>query len=98
MKKLVSHGVVLDNIDLDLLTKEDREAHILTVNIKTSVDDAMSQSKSTSAKVVTVSANLTQLLTPGAGGSLDSMHHALNMGDQNIGVLQHIFTGLCNIV
>ena len=26
------------------------------------------------------------------------MHHALNMGDQNIGVLQHNLTGLCNIV
>ena len=34
MKKLVSHGVVLDNLDLDSLMKESREAHILTVNIK----------------------------------------------------------------
>ena len=43
MNKLVSHGEVLDNIDLDLIIKEYREAHLLTVNIKTSVDDAMSQ-------------------------------------------------------
>ena len=43
MNKLVSHGEVLDNIDLDLIIKEYREAHLLTVNIKTSVDDAMAQ-------------------------------------------------------
>ena len=41
MKNLVSHGEVLDNLDLDLLMKEAREAHLLTVNIKTSVEDAM---------------------------------------------------------
>ena len=34
MKKLVSHGAVLDNLDLDLLMKEARESHISTVNIK----------------------------------------------------------------
>ena len=34
MKKLVSHGAVLDNLDLNLLMKEAREAHLLTVNIK----------------------------------------------------------------
>ena len=34
MKKLVSHGSVLDNIDLYSLMKEAREAHILKVNIK----------------------------------------------------------------
>ena len=33
MKKLVSHGAVLDNLDLDSLMKESREAHILTMNI-----------------------------------------------------------------
>ena len=26
------------------------------------------------------------------------MHHALNMGDQNIGVLQQTLTGFCNVV
>ena len=45
-----------------------------------------------------MSATLTQLVTPGSGGRLDSMHHALNMGDQNIGVLQQTLTVLCNIV
>ena len=34
MKNLVSHGAVLDNLDLDLLTKEAIEAHLLTVKIK----------------------------------------------------------------
>ena len=33
-KRLVSHGAVLDNTKLDSLTKEARETHILTVNIK----------------------------------------------------------------
>ena len=41
---------------------------------------------------------LNQLLTPGAGGRLESMYHALNMGDQNIGVLQQTFNGLCKVV
>ena len=41
MKKLVSHGGVLDNLELNSLTKEARDTHLLTVNIKTSVDDAM---------------------------------------------------------
>ena len=45
-----------------------------------------------------MSATLTQLVTPGSGGRLDSMHHYLNMGDQNIGVLQQTLTVLCNIV
>ena len=26
------------------------------------------------------------------------MHQDLNMGDQNIGVLQHKLTGICNVV
>ena len=77
IKKLVSYGAVLDNIDLDLLMKEAREAHLLTVNIKTYVDDAMAQEISTSAKVVSISTTLTQLLTPGSGVRLDSMHHSL---------------------
>ena len=34
MNKLVSHGAVMDNIDLDSLMKEARDAHLLTVNIK----------------------------------------------------------------
>ena len=98
MKKLVSHGAVLDNLELDSIMKDDREAQPLTVNMKTSVDDAMAQATSKSAKVESVSATLTQLLTPGAGGRIISMHHALNMRDQNIGVLQQTLTGLCNLV
>ena len=50
------------------------------------------------AKVGSVSATLTQLLTPGEGGCLYSMYHALNMEYQNIGVLEHSLTGLCNAV
>ena len=95
---MLSHGEVLDNLDLDSLMKEAREAHLLTVNIKTSVDDAMAQETSTAAKVRSVSATLTQLNTPGVGGCLDSMHHALNMGYQNIGVMQQTLTDLCNVV
>ena len=64
MKRLVSHGAVLDNLDLNLLMKEAMEAHLLTVNIKTSVDDAMAQATSTYAKVGSISANLNQLLNP----------------------------------
>ena len=98
MKKLILHGSVLDNIDLDLLMKEAREAHLLTVNTKTSMDDAMAHATSATVNIGYMSVTLTQLITPGAGGRLDSMHHALNMGDQNIGVLQHTLTVLCNIV
>ena len=98
MKKLVSHGSVLDNLDLDFLMKEASEAHLMTVNIKTSVDDSMAQATSTAVKVGSVSTTLTQLLTPGAGGRLYSMHSALNMGDHNIGVLQQTLTGLYNVV
>ena len=68
------------------------------MNIKKSVDDAMAQATSAAAKVGSISATLTQLVNPGAGGRLYSMHHALNMGDQNIGVLQQTLTGLCNVV
>ena len=45
-----------------------------------------------------MSATLNKLVTPGAGGCLYSMCHTLNMGDQNIGVLQQNLTGLCNVV
>ena len=78
--------------------KESREAHLLNANIRTSADDALAQATSTAPKVGSVSATLTQLLTPGAGDCLDSMHHALNMGYQNIGVLQQTLAGLCNVV
>ena len=98
MKKLVLHESVLDNLDLDSLMKEARETHLLTVNIKTYVDDAMAQATSTAAKVGSVSATLTQFLTPGTGGRLDSMHHALSMGDHKIGVLQQKLTVLYNVV
>ena len=98
MKKLVLLGAVLDNIDLDSLMKEDREAHLLTGNIKTSMDYYMKQATSATTKVGSISATLTQLVTPGAGGHLDSIYHDLNMGDQNIGLLQHTLTGLCNVV
>ena len=98
MKNLVSRGSVMNNIDLYLLMKEAREAHLLTINTKTSVDDAISQATSTAVKVGSVSATLTQLLTPGAGGRLGSMHHSLNMGYQNIGVLQQTLTGFYNVV
>ena len=58
----------------------------------------MSQATSASAKVGYISETMTQLVTPGSGGYLDSMHRSLNMGDQNIGVLQQTLTGLYNVV
>ena len=58
----------------------------------------MEQAKSEAFKIEYMSVTLNQLVTPGSGGRLYSMHHALNMGDQNIGVLQHTLTVLCNIV
>ena len=54
MKKLISYGEILDNIDLDLIMNEAREAHLLTVKIKNYVDDAMTQETSASAKVVSI--------------------------------------------
>ena len=78
--------------------KEAREAHILTMNMKTSVYDAMAQATLKADKVGSISATLTQLLTPGSGGRLNSMHNDLNMGDQNIGLLQHNLTGFYNVV
>ena len=86
MKKLVSHGTALENIDLYSIMKEARDSHLLTMLIKTSVDDSMAQAMPESAKVGSISANLTQLVTPGAGGRLNSMHHTINMIDKNIGV------------
>ena len=58
----------------------------------------MEQATSTADKVVSISATMTQLLTPRAGGHLDSMPHSLNMGDHKIGKLQYNLTGLCNVV
>ena len=53
---------------------------------------------SASAKVGSMSETLTQLVTTRSGGRLDSMQHALQMGDQDNVVLQQTFTGLCNVV
>ena len=98
MKKLISHVAVLDNLDIGALMKESRDAHLLIVNIKSSVDDAIPQATSETSKVGSVSATITQLVTTGAGGRLDATHHALNIGDQNIGVLQQTLNKLCNVV
>ena len=76
---------------------ESREAHLLTASIKISVENDITQATSESAKVVYMSASMTQLVTPGAGGILDAMHQALNMGDQNIGVLYQTLTVLCDV-
>ena len=43
IKNLDSHGSVQDNLELDSLTKEAREAQLLIVNMKTSVDDSLAQ-------------------------------------------------------
>ena len=40
----------MDNLDLDLLMKEATEAHLLTVNIETYVDDDMAQATPEAAK------------------------------------------------
>ena len=97
INKLITHGEVLENIDLDSLTKEARKAHLPTVNTKTYMYDAMEQSTSSATKVGSISATLTQLVTTGARGRLYSMHHSLNMGYQNIGLLKQNLTGLCNV-
>ena len=78
--------------------KEDREAYLLTASIKTSVDNDMVQATSAADQVGSVSVSLTQLVTNGAGGRLDVMHQPLNVGDQNIGILQQTLTGLCSLV
>ena len=48
----------------------------------------MAQTTSASSKVGYVSASLTQMVNPGTRQRLDTMHQALNMLDQNVGVLQ----------
>ena len=65
MKMLISHGEVMENLDVDALIKESREAHLLTASIKTSVDNDMAHATSEYAKFGSVSAPLTQLVTPG---------------------------------
>ena len=58
----------------------------------------MAQANSAAAQVGSVLASMNQLFTPGAGGCLYVMHQALNVEDQNIGVLQNTFTVICNVV
>ena len=58
----------------------------------------MTQATSAPSRVGYISATLTQLVTPGEGGRLESMHHALKTGDQKIGVLQQNLNGICNVV
>ena len=58
----------------------------------------MAQANSAAAQVGSVLASMNQIFTPGAGGCLYVMHQSLNVGDQNIGILQQTFTGLCNLV
>ena len=58
----------------------------------------MGQATSAAAKVGSMYETLTQLITLGSGGRIDSMHQDLNMGDQNIGVLQQTLTSLFNLV
>ena len=58
----------------------------------------MKKSTSADSKVGSMSVSMTQHVTPGAVGRLDSIHKAFNMGDQNIGILQQILTGLYNLV
>ena len=74
MKKLISHGAVMKNLDVDALMKEAREAHLLTASIKTYVDNAMARTTSAASKVGSVSASMTQLVTPRAGGWLYTTH------------------------
>ena len=59
--------------------KEARKAHLLTASIKKSVENAMAQATSAAAKVGSMSASLTELITTRAGGTLDAMHQALNI-------------------
>ena len=68
MKKLISHGAVLEKLDVDALMKEltiAREANLVTVSIKTSVENAMAKATSVSDQVESVSTSITQLVTTG---------------------------------
>ena len=87
-------STVLNNTDLDFLMKESREVYLLTMNIKKYVDDAMAQVTLAASRVGSVSVTLTQFVTPVSDGRLYAMHHPMNLGDQNIGVLQQTLTGL----
>ena len=58
----------------------------------------MEQANSAASQVGSMSASLTQIITPRSGVRLDSIHRALNMGDQNIGVLNQTLTGIFNVV
>ena len=79
-EKFIYHGSVLEKIEVDEIMKEAREVHLLTASIKTSVDNDMEQSTSLSDKVVSMSAFMNQLVTPGTVGRLYATHQALNMG------------------
>ena len=79
-KKLILHGAVLENLDVEALMKESREAHLMTASIKTSVENDMEQPISAAAKVGSMSAFMTQIVTPGSVGRLYATHQALNMG------------------
>ena len=98
MKNFISYGAVMENLDVDGIMKEAIEAHLLTTIIKTYVYNDMAQATSEATKFGYFSESMTQLVTLGAGGSLYAMHEALNMGDQNIGVLQQTLNGICNVV
>ena len=84
MKKLISHGAVLKNINIDALIKEAREEQMLNASIKVYMANGMSQATSAAAKAGYVYDSMPQLVTPVSGGHLYAMHQALNMGDQNI--------------
>ena len=64
MNKLILYGAVLEKLDVDALMKESREANLLTASIRTSVDNDIAQANSEVAQVGSVSASLTQLVTP----------------------------------
>ena len=57
----------------------------------------MEEATSESSSIGYVSVTLDQLVTPGSGGRLYAMHHAIRMGGQNIRVLQQTLTGIFNL-
>ena len=57
----------------------------------------MEEATSESSSIGSVSVTLDQLVTPGSGGRLYAMHHAIRMGGQNIRVLQQTLTGIFNL-